>query len=188
MIKSQEPDCWSWTGSPIGRFSTREANTGLAAAEWSDTETDNHEAFQLLWKSAASRRSQAIGWKILKQRLPTRDELRKRGIIPALQDVQCPCCGVEEESISLFFFWLLFCKDIWVEIYKWSETSMVPHMDPKIHLESHSVILGDPNSVKYAVSIWLATVGSIWKARNKVVFEEVKLNLSKLIGEIKAIT
>ncbi|KAL8487739.1 hypothetical protein ACS0TY_024170 [Phlomoides rotata] len=59
-------DIWSWTGSPNGQFLVNEAYSELAAAIRDETDADNHTTFQLLGKSVAPRRFQAIGWKILK--------------------------------------------------------------------------------------------------------------------------
>ncbi|KAL8547153.1 hypothetical protein ACS0TY_006754 [Phlomoides rotata] len=152
---------WNGTGFLDGRFSTKEAYKGLAKEETESVDADDHRAYQLLWMSAATRRFQSIGWKILKKRLPTRDELKKRGIIPDSQDIHCPCCGNEDELVLHLFFGCSFARKIWSEIYKWTDTPMVPHLDPKYHLEMHSSILGRPNSDELAVSIWIATVGTI---------------------------
>ncbi|KAL8510999.1 hypothetical protein ACS0TY_017719 [Phlomoides rotata] len=103
---------------------------------------DREEAFELLWQSKAVRHHQAIAWKVLKLRLPTKDELRKRRIIPDLQDISCPLCGVEDESVYHLFFGCIFSRQIWDAIYRWMNIVMVPHIDPKSHLLQHTALLG----------------------------------------------
>ncbi|KAL8506456.1 hypothetical protein ACS0TY_017376 [Phlomoides rotata] len=78
--------------------------------------------------------------------------------------------------------------EVWYAVYNWTGSVMVPHCVPCLHLLQHSSFLGNSSSEDVAVSIWVATVGTIWMMRNLAVFEEVKPSLSKASGEIKAIT
>ncbi|KAL8495555.1 hypothetical protein ACS0TY_019623 [Phlomoides rotata] len=118
--------------------------------------------------------------------MPTRDALRKRGIIQGVQESKCPCCEDAEESVMHLFFECGFAWSIWSEIFKWTATVTVGHHDPKRNLEVFSELLGGRKSSKIDAAIWLATIGSIWRVRNKLVFEGEKLNKLKIIGEIKA--
>ncbi|KAL8513833.1 hypothetical protein ACS0TY_013086 [Phlomoides rotata] len=149
---------------------------------------DENAAFKILWRCTAIRQQHAIVWKVLKQRIPTDDELRTRGIIPETQDICYPLCGVEDESIQHLFFGCSFSRKIWNEIYIWTGNVMVPHFEPKSHLIQHSMLLGCSKYEVYATAIWVAVVGGIWKIRNSVVFYGAKINIPKAVGEIKART
>ncbi|KAL8510875.1 hypothetical protein ACS0TY_017624 [Phlomoides rotata] len=100
----EEEDHWRWTGACDGRFSTMQAYKLLVQSTVELERPDDLEAFQLLWKCSSTRRVQSIAWKILKSRLPTRDEIRKRGIITDSQDTKYPCCEIEEELVPHLFF------------------------------------------------------------------------------------
>ncbi|KAL8541913.1 hypothetical protein ACS0TY_002964 [Phlomoides rotata] len=75
-------------------------------------------AFELLWRCSATRRQQAIAWKILKQRLATKVELRKRGILSELPDQLCLICGKDDESVKHLFFGCEYALQLWQNIYK----------------------------------------------------------------------
>ncbi|KAL8515057.1 hypothetical protein ACS0TY_013946 [Phlomoides rotata] len=154
-------DIWYWNGEPDGTFTVKKAYKLLATASENSTGSVDLDAFRMLWKSTAIRRSQSIGWKILKSRLPTRDALKKRGIIPDATDSSCPCCEEAEESISHLFFDFNFARSIWYDIYKWTNCCMVSHVEPGKHLLTHSSILG--NNTRTAVAIWNSAVDLIWR-------------------------
>ncbi|KAL8484643.1 hypothetical protein ACS0TY_027080 [Phlomoides rotata] len=153
-----------------------------SAAEIGDPE--EQEAYHLLWSCAAPSRIKAIAWKVMKMRLPTKIELKNRGILTDPQDALCTCCGLEDEFVSHLFFECSFARKIWYAIYNWFGFFTVSHSDPKRHLLGHSSIMG--SAVEIAVAIWAATEEMIWKTRNEVVFEKGKLNPMKSFGEIKA--
>ncbi|KAL8480950.1 hypothetical protein ACS0TY_027463 [Phlomoides rotata] len=178
-------DIWYWNGEPDGEFTVKKAYKLLATVTENSIGLADLEAFRMLWKSSATRRSQSIGWKILKMRLPTRDELKKRGIIPEDQDSSCPCCEEKEETISHLFFDCNFARSIWHEVYKWTNCCMVSHIDPIKHLLAHSSILG--NGSRMAVAIWNSVVDLIWRSRNDAVFQNIKVQPKKIFYEVKAL-
>ncbi|KAL8503593.1 hypothetical protein ACS0TY_022360 [Phlomoides rotata] len=188
VIQQNVRDSWMWTDARDGKFITKEAYHIIVGDETNSNGEDENRAFKMLWKCTAIRRYQATAWRILKQRIPTRDELKLRGIIPETQDIRCPLCGVEDESVLHIFLGCRFSKQIWYVIYSWIGLVMAPHGEPKLHLMQHSSILGNSKSEEYAVSLWVDVVGTIWKIRNLAVFEDAKPNLSKAIDEIKAKT
>ncbi|KAL8476991.1 hypothetical protein ACS0TY_029333 [Phlomoides rotata] len=177
-------DFWRWTGALDDRFTTKQVYIGLMQPSAEIDESEDMEAFHLLWTSATPRRVQSSAWKVLKSRLPTRNELKKWGIISDSQDSTCPCCELEEESVPHLFFDSIFARTIWYAIYKWVGITMVAHTDPKRHLLIHYSLMG--KSVETAVAIWAATVELIWRTRNEVVFGKGKFHPMKSFGEIKA--
>ncbi|KAL8467685.1 hypothetical protein ACS0TY_031075 [Phlomoides rotata] len=122
----------------------------------------------------APRRQQAIAWKILKQKLATKMELRKRGIITETQDQRCPMCGKEDESVKHLFFGCDYATNIWQEIYRWLGICMVPHWNPEIHIEQHSLMVDNKKFVECGVAMWVAAVVTNWKDRNALIFEGVQ--------------
>ncbi|XP_028189449.1 uncharacterized protein LOC114375786 [Glycine soja] len=76
------------------------------------------EEFKELWKLKVPSKAVVFAWRLLKDRLPTRDNLRKKQI--DLQDYTCPFCrGVEESAAHLFFH----CRKIipvWWESLSWN--------------------------------------------------------------------
>jgi hypothetical protein len=54
----------------------------------------------------------------LSNRLPTRDNLRSRGIITAV-DARCPLCNDEGETATHLFLHCRFVAGIWYAILRW---------------------------------------------------------------------
>ncbi|KAL8476331.1 hypothetical protein ACS0TY_028852 [Phlomoides rotata] len=92
-LNQQEMDRWKWSVAADGIFSTKEAYKFQMEQGTGKVNEDRNKAFELLWRSAATRRTQAIIWKVLKQRLPTKESLRRRGIIQENEDITCRLCG-----------------------------------------------------------------------------------------------
>jgi hypothetical protein len=49
-------------------------------------------AFKYIWKSGLSSKVSAMGWQLFLDRVPTRDNLRCRGVIRA-EEALCPLCA-----------------------------------------------------------------------------------------------
>ena len=55
-----------------------------------------------IWKLKIPSKSLVFAWRLIRDRLPTRMNLRRRQVV--INEVQCPFCGdVEEEAAHLFF-------------------------------------------------------------------------------------
>lgn len=83
------------------------------------------KALVCLWKSKVSRKILIFGWRLILNKLATRMELTKCGIIDGVNNVACPFYFLEEEDVehlfcSSFFsniFWINFCLWIGVDVY-----------------------------------------------------------------------
>ena len=93
------------------------------------------EEFKELWKLKVPSKADVFAWRLLKARLPTKDNLRKKQI--DLQDYTCPFCrGVEESAAHLFFH----CRKIipvWWESLSWVNLVNVFPFHPRQHFIQH---------------------------------------------------
>ncbi|KAL8537670.1 hypothetical protein ACS0TY_012704 [Phlomoides rotata] len=136
-------DSWRWIYSSNGVFSTSIAYKKLEeqVAGISSGTADN-KAFERLWSSYSPKRQQTIVWKVLKERMPTRDKLRRRGIIQENGDTSCAFCREEEESLSHVFFQCKFSYGIWCKFFKWLNLTTTLHKSPIINFMHHGECLG----------------------------------------------
>ncbi|KAL8459447.1 hypothetical protein ACS0TY_036799 [Phlomoides rotata] len=186
-LKQLEEDRWRWSLSTDGIYSTKKAYRKLMENAVGSDDDDKNQAYELLWRSATTRRTQAIVWKVLRQRMPTREDLRRRGIIQGNGDTTCVLCGEEEENLNHLFFECKFANNIWWNIYHWTGISTAPQRNPIEHFLQHSATLGS-NDVCLGSTIWIGTIWYIWKCRNERVFEGTVPSLGKITDEIKART
>lgn len=64
------------------------------------------------------------GWRLLLGRLPTRDELCKRGILNEAQNLVCPLCSQVAESGAHMGFSCTFSKEVWRKVGSWLGISL----------------------------------------------------------------
>ena len=92
-------DEWVWKAEPSGIYSTQSVY-GLL---WGELTGANQEAvFKDLWKLKISPKTSVFAWRLIKDRLPTKLNLRRRQV--EVSDTLCPfCCNYEEGAVHLFF-------------------------------------------------------------------------------------
>lgn len=57
-------------------------------------------------------------WKVLWDRLPTRENIQRREMLQFGDKSKCSLCGTEEESVAYLFIDCIV-KSIWLVIYRW---------------------------------------------------------------------
>lgn len=146
-------------GGKIWNFTTKEAYISSCESEEEDKDYTISQTFKSLWGNFASKRVQAIVWKALKQRLPTKENLIKRNIIAADGDISCTVCGAKQENSTHLLLECCFATNVWSEIYRWIGVSLGPHKDPIAHFLQHKAILGTIRHDKIGSTI---CTGVIW--------------------------
>ncbi|KAL8544723.1 hypothetical protein ACS0TY_005092 [Phlomoides rotata] len=188
-LRRNEEDVWQWRHTSDGLFSTASAYQKLGKTEDSETaeqEQEQKKAYIRLWNNFAPRRYQAIVWKMLHNRLPTKERLQRMGIIPGSDDIKCAMCGEEDETAMHLAINCRIVHNIRSKVHEWMGMAIIPHSDPRINLLQHSELLGHGKKKRIASTIWTCTTWAIWNCRNKATFSEEIPNVNKVIGDIKA--
>ncbi|KAL8512922.1 hypothetical protein ACS0TY_019182 [Phlomoides rotata] len=109
--RREEQDQWRWRHSVTGCFSTKTAYQQHRDGYETGSVTELRRiALNRLWGCHAPRRYQVIIWKLLHERMPTRDKLKLIGIIPETEVARCSWgCSAEEDVYHLFFT----CQVVW---------------------------------------------------------------------------
>ncbi|XP_028204711.1 uncharacterized protein LOC114388423 isoform X1 [Glycine soja] len=97
-IQSHIGDQWVWATDPSGQHSIRSACSVLR--EDISEEAQDGE-FKELWKLKVPPKVAVFAWRLLKDRLPTRDNLRRKQV--ELHEYLCPFCRTMEECMSPVF-------------------------------------------------------------------------------------
>ncbi|KAL8478355.1 hypothetical protein ACS0TY_030314 [Phlomoides rotata] len=116
---------------------------------------EEEKTYKKLWKNWAIKKATITAWRILKERVATKDNLAKRGSNFSSSEKVCPLCNKEEESTRHLFFKCEVTSLIWCKAINWLGVTMVMHEKPMIHFLQFGECLGKDEGAKVATTIWI---------------------------------
>ncbi|MCI07197.1 hypothetical protein A2U01_0028262 [Trifolium medium] len=129
-----------------------------------------------------------LAWRLFHKRLPTKENLLKRGILLNSSALCVGGCGSPETEDHLFFN----CPTlgaIWREIVRWLGVPVALVEGGLTHLLSLKNLLPGNAMVRDRIGvIWFSVVSLIWKARNDMIFNHAGFEWEKLLEESKILS
>lgn len=127
----------------------------------------------LLWKNFAPPKAQFLGWLAVLERVKTADLLFSLGVLPVFNDCLCKFCGEAPESVNHLF---LHCEVVWevwcIALRWWGIKWVVPSSIKSLFIWWQSWRFKKTKKVLWE-PISFATLWSIWKVRNDLIFRGV---------------
>ncbi|XP_058783901.1 uncharacterized protein LOC131658647 [Vicia villosa] len=123
-----------------------------------------------MWDIKAPSKVKIFAWRLILDRLPTRDQLKKRRILDNDRDCCLVLCSGEEESSKHLFESCPITRKIWNRVGGWIGDSC------KLSIEELSSFFTVAEKIKGVEErltigvIWLAVVWNIWMMRNAIIF------------------
>lgn len=120
-------DSWWWNLEEEGVFSVSSSYVALVNLLMLIQSLENTKkvVFDLVWKSPAPYKVVVFSWKLLLNRIPTKDNLLKRRILAPVSTGRCEFCDqVGETAVHLF----LHCEwafKVWSRVGGWLGTSFI---------------------------------------------------------------
>jgi hypothetical protein len=180
-------DRWGWIPDKGGEFTvktTYELVVKMFIAS-GDLSPEEKFAFKVIWKSLAPSKAAALAWRALLDRLPTRMNLFKRRIIMQVEECLCVFCGEELETAAHLFLYCPRITQLWDRIFAWLGLGFsLPHSLLSM-LNFVASTSGGKQLRHGLVMIWNSVLWSIWRHRNKVIFDTVAVDTSGLVEEVK---
>ncbi|XP_058775612.1 uncharacterized protein LOC131649885 [Vicia villosa] len=185
--KVGSPDSFVWWRHPNG-FSVKASYEGLIASinHTTTLPTNVLDSLRSLWASKLPSKSLIFGWRILLDRLPTKTNLFRRGILGENVSLLCPFCLLEEENSDHIFSSCLVSVRWWNQTCDWLRL--------KVSFPSNTVVEKLSFFEKLCKSSFrfcpgwlfgLAVCCAIWKCRNVIIFEGGDLSRIDGLGLIK---
>ncbi|KAH1265803.1 putative ribonuclease H protein [Glycine max] len=165
QIQPLTRDFLSWGADPAGYCSAKSAYNLLKAEASSNSEDNNYKT---IWKLQIPPRASAFSWRIFKNRLPTRDNLRRRHV--ELPSYNCPLCDQEEETVGHIMYSCRKTCVLWWEILRWVNRMGPFPLQPNCHFLQFSQWSGNSKVDNRWKALWIALSMTIWKHRNALVF------------------
>jgi hypothetical protein len=142
---------------------------------------------EVIWNKIAPLKVSLFAWRLLKNKLPSKDNLLHRGM-NQLDSVLCVGdCGVVETSDHLFFGCKL-ATPLWCNIMLWLGISCPVSNSANEHAMQFCNTYLFRKEVRQGIRvIWLACCWTIWKERNNRVFSNQGVSADVLLDKVKTL-
>ncbi|XP_057443259.1 uncharacterized protein LOC130735191 [Lotus japonicus] len=108
-------DDWVWNKEEGGVFTVKSAFEILLG----EVTEPADRVFHKLWSLKAPSNTLSLAWKILLNRIQSKENLRRRGILNTETETCCSFCSAVEESTSHLIFTFAISWRIWMLVYDW---------------------------------------------------------------------
>jgi hypothetical protein len=178
-----EGDCWKWGDES---YTVKEAYQMLK--EWE--EDGEHECVwhRDVWDHLIPSNLSTLVWRLFHKRLPTKENLVRRGISLNSSSLCVGGCGNPETEDHLFFNCPML-SSIWKKITSWLGVPLVFPEGGYNHLSLFKNLV--PCSIKTSDRIsviWFSTISIAWKNRNDMVFNHIGYDWEKMLEEVKILS
>jgi hypothetical protein len=133
-------------------------------------ETEGCEWVKDVWNPLIPSKMSMLGWRLFQSRLPTKENLLKRGVRLTTSSLCVGGCGGVETESHLFFNCPTLSV-VWGEVIKWLR---IPVVLPEGGFDHLSIFMGLGNGCSKTKEklgvIWFVAVYTIWKTRNAMIF------------------
>ncbi|XP_028188880.1 uncharacterized protein LOC114375302 [Glycine soja] len=169
-------DYWVWGADPKGIFTT---STAYLCIKGDQPIGHLNRGFSQLWEIKVPPRALSFAWRLLWDRLPTKENLIRRQVV--IENDLCTFCQSQVKSASHLFFTCKKFMPMWWEFNSWVKEDRVMHCRPGDKFSQHFSLAGSRDSNRKWKIWWIAATISIWNLRNDIIFKNQPFVISKLV-------
>ena len=114
QIQPASRDLLLWGLDTGGPYSTKAAYSFLKD---DDNQVTEDSDFKSIWNLKIPPRASAFSWRLFKNRIPTKVNLRRRHV--ELPSYNCPLCDEEEETAGHILYSCIKTRTLWWETMSW---------------------------------------------------------------------
>jgi len=184
VLQVEVADSWRWLLDPVHGYSVRNSYRFLTTSE----EQVDRSPVDDVWHIQIPLKVSLFVWRLLRNRLPTKDNLLRRHVIYANDLAYVTGCGATETATHLFIVCDL-AHTLWVLVWNWIGLSMVPPCQLRDHFMQVSFMAGMSRGThSFFKVIWFACVWVIWKERNNRIFKDLVSPPVVLLEKVKLLS
>jgi hypothetical protein len=166
VLQPNVTDQWVWRHDPGGGYSTRGAYEILTAQDVHDTAAIS----VLIWHKQVPLKVSVMAWRLIRNRLPTKDNLVRRNIINPDAGLCVTGCGGEETAHHLFLSCPVF-SPLWSLLRFWVGISSADPLSLDDHFLQFVHSAGGSRARRFFMQLlWLCCIWVVWHERNNKIF------------------
>ena len=174
------PDCYVWELDTSGMFSVASARRHIDLVLLGDSGVPTR------WNTLVPKKINILMWRLTRDRLPTRLNLRDKGI--ELPSLLCPGCGFTGESAAHLFAMCSEFTPLWNKVAVWwgVELPDVISIHSLVHWADHTRL--NVHAKKAFDAVVAVVFWSIWNFRNNLIFGSAVPRKDELFDNIRSIS
>jgi len=181
VLQDNVHDAWRWLLDHIQGYIVKGAYRFLTTTG----ESLDRTLVDDVWQKHIHAKVSLFVWRLLHNRLPTKDNLERRHVLHHTDTACSSGCGELETATHLFLSCDIF-SSLWSHIWRWLHISSVLPGDIRQHFIQFTSLAGLPRFThSFLKSIWCASVWVLWKERNNRVFQNTVSHPSTLVEKLK---
>ena len=181
VLQDTVQDSWRWMLDPIHGYMARGAYQLLTYRG----DMVDMSLIDDVWHKHVSSKVSLLVWRILRNRIPTKDNMVVCDVIPST-DMSCPLGCDSIESVTHLFLHCTLSVDFWALVWNWLGISFVRAGELRHHFTQFTRMAGMPiYSHLFFRVIWFATIWVLWKERNNRIFQNTGSTSFVLIEKVK---
>jgi hypothetical protein len=142
-----------------------------------------------VWGSWASTKVIVFSWQAVLGRLPTRENLMRRGVVLVEPNVVCVLCGKGRETEDHLFASCPTTWEIWSKVHRWfGMISVVPSTIGSLFQAFLPLFRNRKNALKGVILIWHAVIWVLWRTRNERIFRGVLVGPEEIFDRIQLVS
>ncbi|KAL8489405.1 hypothetical protein ACS0TY_025347 [Phlomoides rotata] len=113
-----------------------------------------------------------MAWRLLKNRLATKNNLERIGVNFNGNMNLCVFYNSRMKNAVHLFFECESAFYLWSSMYDWLGVKLITHNNPASHFLHHTDLLEGDDKAKFCTIIWIVIVWSMWNFKNEIIFQE----------------
>ena len=181
VLQDDVHDIWRWQLDPVHGYSVRESYRYIT----NNGDMIDRTMVDDVWHKSIPSKVSFLVWRLLRNRVPTKDNLLHHGILHSTDTACVGGCGTTETANHLFLHYNI-SSELWYQVWKWIHIFSVHAGELRHHFIQFTKMAGMPRTTHYYFKIiWFSTVWVIWKERNNRIFQQTVTTPFHLLEKVK---